>query len=71
LALGVAIREAAVLIAILLMTFLVYSLLHLHEADCECFLFPVAMPTFASSWWPPMRDLLLLVISVQVICKRT
>jgi uncharacterized membrane protein YphA (DoxX/SURF4 family) len=59
LALGYAKREAAVLLAILLVGLLVYSLTHLGPEDCGCFLFPV--PTEHFTWWPPVRNGLLLL----------
>lgn len=59
LALGCARREAAVLLAILLAGLLVYSLTHLGPEDCGCFLFPVPMEHL--TWWPPVRNGLLLL----------
>src|SRR5438105_12137159 len=37
---GRAVREAALLLGILLILFLVYSLTHRNDQDCGCFLFP-------------------------------
>jgi putative oxidoreductase len=62
--LGCAVREAAVLLVILLSLLLVYSLLHLHEPDCGCFVFPRPQ-AYILWWWPPLRNALLLVCAVR------
>jgi hypothetical protein len=62
LALGFAVREAALLLAVLLAAFLCYSITHLGPKDCGCFLFPVRGPEWI--WWPPIRDALLLVCAL-------
>jgi uncharacterized membrane protein YphA (DoxX/SURF4 family) len=68
LALGYAVREAAVILAVLLIGFTAYSLTHLGDADCGCFVFPQwTMNTPA--WWPPLRNVLLLACSV-VVARR-
>src|SRR5438128_1385552 len=46
---GRAVREAAATILILLVLFTVYSLTHLHEQDCGCYLFPSAAAV--QVWW--------------------
>lgn len=66
LALGVAVREAAVLMALMLAAFLVESLLRPAETDCGCLLFPAALQP-ANQWpWQPLRNLLLLLCSLRV-----
>jgi hypothetical protein len=60
---GYAVREAAFLLIILLTMLLVYSLLHLHEPDCACFVFPRPQ-AFTVWWWPPLRNALLLLCGV-------
>src|SRR5262249_38794262 len=54
---GYAVREAAFLLVILLILLLVYSLLHLNEPDCACFVFPKP-DVLAIWWWPPVRNAL-------------
>jgi putative oxidoreductase len=56
---GYAVREAALLLVILLILLFVYSLLHLNEPDCACFFFPKP-DALAIWWWPPVRNALLL-----------
>src|SRR5262249_9136296 len=63
LAFGWAVREAALLLAILLVGLLGYSLTHLGQTDCHCFLFPT--PTPESVWWPPVRNGLLLMCALR------
>jgi uncharacterized membrane protein YphA (DoxX/SURF4 family) len=70
LALRVATREAAALVATMLIAFLVYALFHLHEDNCQCFLFPSTLAPLNQGWWPPARNLLLLLVSLPVIWKR-
>lgn len=65
LALGYAVREAAAILAVVLVGLLGYTLTHLGDSDCGCFLFlqsVSAMPW----WWPPVRNLLLLGCSIAV-----
>jgi hypothetical protein len=60
---GYAIREAALLLAILLSLLVAYSFLHLNEPECACFVFP--RPHIATLWWwPPLRNALLLLCAV-------
>jgi uncharacterized membrane protein YphA (DoxX/SURF4 family) len=65
LALGYAVREAALFVSILLVLFLIHSLVNMREADCGCFLTPLPEP--ALSWWPPMRNALLLGCGIRVL----
>jgi len=65
LALGYAVREAALLVTVLLALFIVHSMMSLTEADCGCFLTPLPEPALA--WWPPVRNVLLLACSVRVL----
>ena len=60
---GYAVREAALLLVILLTMLLVYSLLHLHEPDCACFVFP-RPEALTVWWWTPLRNALLLFCGV-------
>jgi uncharacterized membrane protein YphA (DoxX/SURF4 family) len=63
--LGYAVREAALLLVILLSVLLVYSFLHLNEPDCGCFIFPRPQ-ALTWSWWPPLRNALLLLCAIRV-----
>ncbi len=65
---GYAVREAALLLVILLTLLLVYSLLHLNESDCACFLFPRPR-TLMTWWWPPLRNSLLLLCGLCAIWR--
>ena len=61
LAIGYAVREAALVCVILLGVFLLHGWIHHPEADCHCFLFP---STFSeTNWWQPVRNGLLLLAS--------
>ena len=64
LALGYAVREAALLVSILLILFTIHSFVNLTEADCGCFLAPVLQPQYP--WWPPLRNMFLLACGVWV-----
>ncbi len=65
LALGYAPREAALVAGVLLAAFLVHHLVNHAERDCGCFLFPGLVPA-ELSWWPPVRDALLLTVAAGV-----
>jgi uncharacterized membrane protein YphA (DoxX/SURF4 family) len=69
LALGYAVREAAVLLCGLLVLFLCYSATHMSADECGCFLFPklATLP----SWWLLVRDALLLACAVMVAARST
>jgi uncharacterized membrane protein YphA (DoxX/SURF4 family) len=69
LALGYAVREAALLLAVLLVALLVYALTHLGPTDCGCFLFPGREPQW--TWWAPARNALLLLCAIYVSLART
>jgi len=62
---GYAVREAALLLVILLTLLFVYSLLHLNEPDCACFVFPKPQ-ALTVWWWPPLRNALLLVCALRM-----
>jgi uncharacterized membrane protein YphA (DoxX/SURF4 family) len=62
LALGYAVREAALLLSLVLLPLFCYSLVHIDEGDCRCYIFPDLLP--APGWWPPIRDLFLLLCSL-------
>jgi uncharacterized membrane protein YphA (DoxX/SURF4 family) len=64
LALGQAVREAALVLSILLVALLIYALTHLGASDCHCFLFPGREPQWA--WWGPVQNALLLACAVYV-----
>lgn len=63
LALGYAVREAAAIVAVLLVLFLGHSLYQWND-DCGCFLFPPLVERLPG-WWPPMRNVLLLLCSLR------
>jgi uncharacterized membrane protein YphA (DoxX/SURF4 family) len=65
--LGRAVREAALLVVLLLALFLVHSLLRPAAGDCGCLLFPVAEP--AAAWWQPARNGLLLLAACRVMWR--
>ena len=64
LALGYAVREAALLVSILLVLFTIHSFANWRATDCGCFLVPVREPDFP--WWPPLRNIVLLACGVRV-----
>jgi len=68
LALGYAVREAALLLSVLLFALSCYSFAHLGEPDCRCYFFPAVLPT--SPWWPPIRNGLLLCCAVALTLSR-
>jgi len=61
---GKAVREAALLLSVLLCSLLVYAFTHLGQSDCRCFLFPGREPQW--TWWAPVRNALLLACAVYV-----
>jgi hypothetical protein len=63
---GYAVREAALLLVILLSLLFVYSLLHLNEPDCGCFIFPRPQE-LTLWWWPPLRNALLLLCACRTV----
>ena len=64
LALGLAVREAAVLLSIHLAALFVYVLTHPGPSDCRCFLFPGREPEWA--WWKPVLNVVLLLCAIYV-----
>jgi uncharacterized membrane protein YphA (DoxX/SURF4 family) len=66
--LGRAVREAASLLAIVLSLLLVYSLLHLNEPDCGCFVFPRSQE-LTLWWWPPLRNALLMLCAIRTVWR--
>ena len=62
---GKAVREAGLVLAILLVGLVIYSFSHLGEPDCGCWVFP-RIGTQTVWWWPPTRNLLLLLCSLPV-----
>jgi putative oxidoreductase len=69
LALGIAVREAATLLSALLILFLAHSLLRYGEGDCGCFLFPTPPAFDLRGWWPPLRDLMLLLCGTRLMLR--
>jgi hypothetical protein len=65
---GYAVREAALLLVLLLLLLLVYSLLHLNEPDCTCFVFPKP-ETLTIWWWPPLRNFSLLFCAASTLWR--
>lgn len=63
---GYAVREAALLSNWLLALLFGYSLMHLGEGDCGCFVFPNSRNTDLT-WWPPVRNFLLILASGWVV----
>jgi putative oxidoreductase len=61
---GRAVREAALLLSMLLAALLVYALTHLGQSDCRCFLFPGREPQW--TWWMPVRNAVLLLCALYV-----
>lgn len=71
LALGLAVREAAVIISILLLGFLAESLIQPSEADCACWLFPKALEP-ANRWpWSVVRNGVLLICSTWLAWRKS
>ncbi len=69
LALGHAVREAAAVIAVLLVLFIAYSLAFRTGPDCHCFF--VRLPLAETGWWwPPLRNLIFLLCSLRVAWPR-
>jgi len=65
--LGKATREAGLILAVLLIGLLAYSLTHLGEPDCGCWVFP-RLGT-ETPWWPVVRNGLLLLCGLRVAWK--
>ncbi len=65
LALGYGVREAALLMCILLALFTAHLIANGTGTDCGCFLTPVLQPE--SPWWPPLRNIFLLACGVRVV----
>ena len=69
LVLGVAVREATLILCVLLVLFLIYAVLHRGDADCGCLLFPRALQQ-ANQWpWVPIRDVLLLACGIRLVWR--
>ncbi len=67
---GVAVREAAVILAILLLAFTVHLIAHPVEVDCGCLLLPVRPQPAMAKFWSLSRNLLLLLGCFQVAHAR-
>jgi uncharacterized membrane protein YphA (DoxX/SURF4 family) len=66
LVMGIAAREAALIVAVLLLLFLGHFVLSQGQDSCGCLLSPVPEPGLAG-WWPVLRDVVLLLCAVAVI----
>ena len=64
---GRAVRESALIVALLLSLFIAQATIFRSD-DCHCFFFPTLAPTFPW-WWHPVRDTLLLSCSLFLACK--
>jgi uncharacterized membrane protein YphA (DoxX/SURF4 family) len=62
---GKAVREAATILAAVLVALLLISVTHLREPDCGCWVFP-KIGTETLWWWPPSRNGILLICSTAV-----
>jgi uncharacterized membrane protein YphA (DoxX/SURF4 family) len=69
LALGYAVREAAVLVAGMLLAFLLYTLFAPADQDCGCLIFSTPQPI--SRGWHLFGDALLLLCCIPVILGRS
>lgn len=65
---GFAKREAALLVALLLVSFLVYHLLRKAENTCGCFLFAAIQEH--GRWWDVLIDLTLALMCLPVLLTR-
>jgi uncharacterized membrane protein YphA (DoxX/SURF4 family) len=66
---GFATREAALLVALLLVSFLVYHLVRKDETVCGCFLF-IATTQAHGRWWDVLIDFTLALICLPVLITR-
>jgi uncharacterized membrane protein YphA (DoxX/SURF4 family) len=66
---GFATREAALLVALLLVSFLVYHLLRNAENTCGCFLFSAAIQAHGR-WWDVVIDFTLALMCLPVLIPR-
>lgn len=69
LALGYAVREAALILAVLLVLFVVYLLGFAGETPCGCFVFMPAASRSSPMWVQLVRDAVLLATAVVIILK--
>jgi uncharacterized membrane protein YphA (DoxX/SURF4 family) len=67
--LGRAVREAALVAALLLAAFLVYTGFFATTADCGCLLFPI-VETAPPRMWLLVRDGLALAAAIVMMCSR-
>jgi uncharacterized membrane protein YphA (DoxX/SURF4 family) len=64
LALGIAVREAALIVAILLVVFIPYAFIHRNDSNCGCLLLPRAVEPINRWPWLPLRNGVLLGCAV-------
>jgi putative oxidoreductase len=69
LALGYAVREAALILTVLLVLFVVYLLAFAGETPCGCFVFMPAASKSSPMWLQLVRDVVLLIAAGIVIWK--
>jgi hypothetical protein len=65
---GQAVREAALLTALLLAVFVGYGLFHPVESDCGCTLWPARLSPPPGRWWLLGRNLVLLACALRAAC---
>ena|SRR5437870_5199802 len=65
---GKAVREAATILAVLLVGLLFHALTHLGQPDCGCWVFP-RIGTETIWWWPLLRNSALLLCGLRVLWK--
>ncbi len=66
---GQAVREAAVLIALLLLLFIAFTLLHRIESDCGCVAWPTRFTPPPGRLWLLGRNLLLLTFALRTMLR--
>lgn len=66
---GRAVREAALVVVLLLLSFVIYGLLAPAGADCGCLLFP-GSEQLTAPWWGTVRNLLLLLCGIRLVWRR-
>jgi hypothetical protein len=65
---GCAVREAALLLLLLLVPLSYFTLTLPDDSPCGCLVFPSLLPD-DSRWWPLVRNLLLFACGLRVVCQ--